>query len=379
MSSRAGHLHHPQPGWRDVVGADPLPWLLDSPEPAARWLATTRLLDLPPDDPQVRRAHEDVLADPGTRALVRRIPDWTVDQRLSGHESPGFAPHLLNLLGDMGVQAGEVDEVEALLDSMLAHHDDEGRFESFGTAARGQPPVWGALLCDSHALLEVLVRFGRYDDPRVRAGLERMAADLTETPQGRAWTCLPHTVTGWRGPGRRGDVCPMVTLQALRTWSWVPPGDRPAELEPATRVVLRAWTERATERPYQFGHGVRFKTVKWPPTWYSALAVVDTLGRFPQVWSDTASAQARALAEVTACLVAYNVSDGGTVVPRSVYRGFEDHSFGQKHRPSPFATALLLSAVRRVEALAPLVLEVDVSSLTSSKGGTGTPVAPRGA
>jgi hypothetical protein len=47
----------------------------------------------------------------------------------------------------------------------------------------------------------VLVRYGRSDDPRARAGLAQMAADLAPTTQGRPWPCLPHPVTGFRGPG----------------------------------------------------------------------------------------------------------------------------------------------------------------------------------
>jgi hypothetical protein len=46
--------------------------------------------------------------------------------------------------------------------------------------------MWGSLLWDSHPILEVLVRFGREQEPRVRSGLARMAADLALTGRGRA-------------------------------------------------------------------------------------------------------------------------------------------------------------------------------------------------
>lgn len=170
----------------------------------------------------------------------------------------------------------------------------------------------------------------------------------------------------------------MATLQALRAFSRLEAEDRPEDLLDPARVVLRAWRERGEEKPYQFGHGVHFKTVTWPPTWYDAHAVVDTLGRYPALWrEDPGGSDARSLAELTACLVAYNVSPDGTVTPRSVRRGFEAHSFGQKHHPSPFATALLLTTVRRVDELAPQVMGVDVRALGSSKGGSGRAVAPR--
>ena len=68
-----------------------------------------------------------------------------------------------------------------------------------------------------------------------------MAADLTATTQGRAWPCLPHPVTGFRGPGRTGDCCPQVTLEALRTFARLPRRQRPDGLLAVARVALRAW------------------------------------------------------------------------------------------------------------------------------------------
>ena len=364
--------------WRLLVGDDPVRWLLDAGEPAARWVALTGILGQDPGDPDVQDAHRDVVADPGTRELVARLPDWTAGDRLSGHSSPSFAPNLLNLLADMGVRAGDFAEVERLLDAMVVHQEPSGRFPSYAAVPRSEQPVWGALLCDSHAVLEVLVRFGRGQDPRVGTGLERMAADITSTAQGRAWPCLPHSTSGWRGPGRKDDLCPMVTLQALRVFARLAPGQQPAGLGEVARVALRAWQARATEKPYMFGHGRQFKTVKWPPTWYGAYAMLDTLGRYPQLWRGPRHhpADARALAELAACLVAYNISADGTVTPRSGYRGFEGWSFGQKKHPSPFATALLLAVLHRIDDLAPAAATVDVRTLASSKGGTGTAVPP---
>jgi hypothetical protein len=352
-------------------------WLLASEEPAARWVALTQLQGRTEDDPAVGAARTGMLADPATLALVERLPDWLRGDAFSGHEGPSFAPNLLNLLADMGVRAGDFDAIERVLDQMLAHQDASGRFESYGALRRGDPPVWGSLLCDTHAVTEVLVRFGRQDDPRVRRGLERMALDLAPTVQGPAWPCLPHTKTGWRGPGRKQDFCPMVTLQALRTFARLPSAGPDGILDVA-RVTARSWRVRASEKPYMFGHGRQFKTVKWPVTWYGAYAVVDTLGRYPALWTGTGAQPEDRLAvtELTACLVAYNVDSDGRVTPRSTFRGFQAYSFGQKKQPSPLATALLAAVVLRVSDLAPDIAAVDVTSLGSSKGGRGTALPP---
>lgn len=362
-----------------LLGADPVPALLDCGEPAARWVVRTAVLGQPLDDPEVMADHAAVRADPGTAGLISRLPDWTAGDKLSSHSDPRFAPNLLNLLADMGMTADDHPRIGRLLGQFLGHQDHDGRFESFGQSGASPEPVWGALPCDSHAVTEVLIRYGRAGDPRVQRALAQIADDLTGTAQGPAWLCRPHTVTGFRGPGRKGDFCPQVTLQALRAFAGLPAAARPSGLTGAARVALRAWRMRGTEKPYMFGHGIAFKTVKWPVTWYGAYAVLDTLGRYPGLWRGPGAdpADRAALAELAACLAAYNAGPGGWVVPRSTYRGFESFSFGQKKRPSPFATARLLAVLHRLGDLAGDAAAVDVGALGSSRGGQGRARPPR--
>ncbi len=366
-------------GWQAMLPRDPLPWLLASSEPSARWTALVELLDRPPGDPEVRAAHEAVLADEGTRELLDRLPDWDRPQQISGHDAPAFAPNLLHLLADMGVGADDDPRISRLLGQMTRHVDDGGRLATLATLRGSDEPHWGALLCDAHAIADVLVRLGRAADPRVGRALARAAGDLEDTAQGRAWPCRPDDATRFRGPGRRADVCPLVTLEALRAFSRLAEAERPPGLVDIARVSLRAWRERGTEKPYLFGHGVQFKTVKWPPTWYGAYLVLDVLGRYPALWqgADARPWDRRALAELTACLVAYNVTPDGVVIPRSVRQGFGAFSFGQKKLPSAWATARLGVVLRRLGDLAADVAAIDVAALTSSRGGTGAARPPR--
>lgn len=373
----------PTPGaspwpWARFFSQDPREWVLGSDEPAARWVLLTGVLDCGPQDVRVLAARAAVLADPRTRALISRLSDWEAGLPFSGHDSPAFAPNLLCLLADMGLQTGDHPRVDKLLERMLAHQDPEGRFASFAPRRGSEVPVWGVLLCDSHAIAEALVRFGLAGDARVHQALAAMADDLTATAQGPAWPCRPDPVSGFRGPGRKGDCCPQVTLEALRVFARLPATERPEGLLDAARTVLRVWVERGTQKPYMFGHGRTFKTVKWPATWYRADAVLDALGGYPQLWIDRGPADCdrRALSELAACLIAYNLTPEGRVVPRSTYRGFEAFSFGQKAEASPFATARLLAILHRFDDLAVDVSGVDVRDLGSSRGGTGRAAPP---
>lgn len=353
--------------------------LADADDAGARWLTLPAVLELPADDDRVVAAHAAVLDDPLTADLLDRLGPWDAERRISGHDKPEFAPNLITLLLDRGVTGTDAPRLAACLTSMLEHQADDGRFLALGRAKASDEPVWAALPCDAHAILEVLARGGYVDDPRVRAAYARVAADLAGTAQGPGWRCLPDPAQGFRGPGRKDDCCPQVTLEALRAFSHLPPAQRPDTLPDAARTVLGIWRRRTQARPYQFGHGRGFKEGKWPPTWYSALAVVETLGRYPQVWDgpDAADQDRTAMAELAATLAAYCVDDQGRVAPHSVFTGFAGHDFGRRGQPSELAAALVLRALHRMRSLAQRIDAVDVLTLAGAKGGTGTPLPPR--
>ena len=363
----------------ELVGADPIPWLLGSAEPYAAWATLTGVLGRPADDPDVCAAHDAIVHDAGVRRLVDELPTWDVESEVSEHHSPKFLPNRLNLLADMGVGGGDFDLIERLLNRLLEHQDARGRFRAVGPDGGRPKPDAGSLLCDTNVVADVLLRYGRAGVPAVRHALDRMAADLAATPQGRAWQCVPEQRAFLRMPGRGGNVCPQVTLEGLRAFSYLPPAERPARIADAARTPLEIWRRRSAERPYGFGHGYQFKSVKWPNFWYDVLWVLETVGRYPEVWRGprARAEDRRSVAELAACLIAYNFDENGRVVPKRTYPGFETFSFGSKHGPSPFATARCLIALGRVTDLADEITSVDVEALPSSKGGGSTAMPPR--
>ena len=364
--------------WIDLLEADPAPWLLAADEPAARWITLTRVLGRADDDLGVVAARAAVLADAATADLLGRLGDWEAGDAIGGHNSPRYLPNLLVLLDEMGVRRTDDARLEAVLQAMLRRQADDGRFLSFASWRGMDAPVWAALPCDVHAVAEALLRYGAADDPRVRSALDCISAGLSDTAEGPGWLCVPDPAVPFRGPGRKADVCPQVTAEALRVFAHVPAAARPAGLLEAARTLLGVWRARRVRQPYMFGHGAQFKAGKWPATWYCALTVLEALGAYPELWTGAAApADRRAVAELCACLIAYAVSPDGTVTPRSCYKGFEQHSFGQKKRPSPFATARVLAVLAPFADLAPEIRAVDPRALGSAKGGTGAPVPPK--
>ncbi len=363
----------------ELLQADPLPWILSSDEPYARWVVLRLLLGRGADDPAVVAARSATIADEGVRWLVEDLPTWA-DQTDDTAPSATYAPNRLNLLADMGVGGGDFERVESVLDEMLEHQERSGRFQSLGSMPRRPKPEWGSLLCDTAAITDAMLRFGRGDDPRVQAAVARLMGDAEPTSQGLGWRCLPEErapLIG--GPARSMEPCPQITLEGVRLISQLPVEDRPVQTLDLARAPLEAWRRRETERPSGYGHGYQFKTVKWPNLWYDVLWVLETVGRFPGLWAgpDARPADRRSIAELAACLIEYNLGADGRVTPRRAYRNYERFSFGRKDAPSPFATARCLVALERVIDLTDDIRSVDVSSLPSTRDGAPTAVQPR--
>jgi hypothetical protein len=252
----------------------------------------------------------------------------------------------------LGVRAGDFPRIERALDAMLARQSDDGRFLTPGGTTAAGRASWTSLPCDHFAILEALLLFGRGDAAQVEAGLERVRGTLAATAQGSGWLCIPDPVAKWRGPGRKGDACLQVTIEALRLFSLVPASARPRGLVEPVRTVLGAWRRRGTEKPYFFGHGRRFVEGKWPPTWYDASAVLEAIAAYPAAWKSAAAAapDRKSALQIVRALAA-NFGPDGMIRPRSCFKGFEGWSFGQKKLPSAWATARLCGILRKYSSI----------------------------
>lgn len=347
--------------------ADAVPWLLGSDEPFAIWATLTGVLGKSAEDPEVMSVRAAVVSHPDVQALIGELPA-ALGEHAEGHHSPLFLPNRLNLLADMGLTVGDDQRLDAVLEALLDRRDRSGRFRA-PDATRPKPDA-GSLLCDSNAITDVLLRLGLGEDVRVKKAVARLITDSEATPQGSAWCCVPEKRPLFRVNTPQSDACPQITLEGLRVLARLPGSARPADTEKIARTPLEIWRRRVDERPYEFGHGYQFKTVKWPSFWYDVLAVVTTLGRFPGIWrgAEARPADTRAMAELAACLISYNVGPDGRVTPKRVHRGYERFSFGTKTGPSPFATARVLSALVPVASLAAQIRAVDVDMLPNSMG-----------
>jgi hypothetical protein len=206
--------------WREALHGDPLPWLLEPETPAVRHLTLRWLLDEPEDASSVRRARAAAMrADPIAATLAAQDPRgyWV-------KPGPGYGPKYtgtvwsLMFLDQLGADARD-RRIQRSCAYVLAHTQAPGG--GFGWSGTNSTAVH----CLHGNLLHALVRFGWFDDERVRAAVEWQARSVTgegHAPWHRWATSGPGFACGING----GLPCAWGAIKALRALSAIPPRRR---------------------------------------------------------------------------------------------------------------------------------------------------------
>lgn len=199
-----------------------LAWLLEGDEPSIRYLALTRLLGSPEDDPEVRAARGRI---PGmgwaADILARQHADgwWAAEDNL-------YRPKYLStnwmllILADLGVTNSDPRIARAcdLWIERMAKPD--GGFAGDGSK-RGH-------LCTTGNTARALVQFGYEDRPEVRRAFEWLAAN--RDPKG-GWSCF--------GSGRNLD-----SWEALSAFAAYPRPKWTADMARAVELGAAFFLER---------------------------------------------------------------------------------------------------------------------------------------
>jgi len=226
--------------WRNRLRDDPLPWLLDEANPAARHLALRDLLGRAGDDADVRAARDAATrTDPIAAILAAQDPGGFWEKPGAGYATK-YRGTVWSLIFLEQLAADDADRrVRAACGYVLAH----AQTTSGGLGASGsfveRPPAPSAVIhCLNGNLLRALVGFGWLDDERVRRAIDWEARAITGDADVR------YYASGTSGPGfacgANGKLpCGWGAVKALRGLAAIPPRRR-------TAPVRRALEEGAT-------------------------------------------------------------------------------------------------------------------------------------
>ncbi len=317
----------------------PIDWLLSCEEPWTRYRTLVDLLGLPEDDDQVEASRQDMLAHPAVQGLIQQAATWP-GYPLKRHNDSGHPLHLFGVLADLGVRHDDPG-VGPILDSVLAHQSSEGAFETVtnvSTAYGGSgEDAWSWMPCDAPVLLGGLLGLGRRDEPRVERAIHHLVGLVHEN----GWRCDRGETAGksFRGPGRKGDPCPIATVYALRALATIPEAADSAATRAGVAMLLGHWERGREVKHYLFGVGTDYRKLKYPFVWYDILHVADTLSRFPFARSDDR------FTEMVAAIAA-QADEQGRFTAGSAYRAWKDWPFADKRHPSPWLTLLASRLLR---------------------------------
>ena len=315
-------------------------WLVESPEPWTRYRTLRDLLGRPEEDAEVAAARAALLAHPQVQSLIAQAATWP-GRAIQRHNDASHPIYAFSTLADFGLAATDpgIDRATA---AVLAHRSADGALQSVLNVAPSfggtGEDTWSWALCDVPTLLYAQLALGLGQE----AGVQAAIAHLVNAADEVGWRCRCGPELGkFRGPGRKGDPCPIANVHALKALSLVP-----EYLEsPATRrgaeMLLNHWERRADTKYYLFGVGSDFRKLKYPFVWYDILHLADVLSRCRFVHADPR------FREMVAAITA-QTDAGGCYTAGSMYQAWKGWSFVDKKRPSPWLTFLALRIQQRV-------------------------------
>ena len=318
-------------------------WLAESGEPWTRYRTLVDLAGRPESDAAVMSARRDMVDSSAVKELVARAATWG-QTPLKRHNDAGHAIYALSTLAHFGLRIDDPGLAD-IAEMVATRQSAEGAFRSvanispnYGGTGEDQ---WTWMACDAPTLLYALVAFGLEEDPRVHAATEHLIASA----ESEGYRCTVSDDLGtFRGPGKRGDPCPIANVYALRALSLSPAGQRSDAARQAGEMLLRHWQEGRGRKYYLFGVGTDFRKLKYPFVWYDILHVAEVLSRFEFSRADPRFRSM--LEEITS-----QADSEGRYTAGSMYRAWKGWSFADKKAPSPWLTYVVKTIEGRVRGL----------------------------
>lgn len=323
--------------WKRRLKADPTDWLLTEREPWVRYRTLVDLLDRPEDDPEVKVARQAMLEHPQVQGLIgelRECPGYP----LKRHNDAKHPLHKLAVLSDFGFQASD-PAMPWIVKEVMTHQSPEGAFQvtaqidpRYGGTGEAE---WIWMLCDAPTVLYALLAFGLGESEAVKRAVHHLVSLLRDN----GWPCASQT--GFRGPGRKADPCPLANLLALKALAQVPETRDSEATHIGAEMLLGHWERQKERKIYLFGMGTDFRKLKYPFIWYDILHVTDVLSRFPFLKKDPR------LQDMVENVMAQQ-GEQGRFTASSVWTAWKGWEFGQKKEPSPWITFLVLRVIKRM-------------------------------
>jgi len=231
-------------GWKRLLNADTIDWLLEPDNPSVRYLALTDLVGAAAADPGVVRTKAAIMHSGPVPQILAKQEDgghWAEPDRFYHRKYTGTVWQLLILAELMADPADP--RVRRAGEFILSNSQDR---ESHGFAMHRSAKLGGGrhsevIPCLTGNMVWSLIRLGHLDDPRVQRGIDWI------TTYQRFDDRAEKAPTGWpydkAEPCWGTHTCHMGVVKSLKALSEIPPEGRSGAvnrtLEQGTEYLLR--------------------------------------------------------------------------------------------------------------------------------------------
>jgi len=231
-------------GWKTLLNADAIDWLLEPDNPSVRYLALTDLVGVAAEDPEVVRTQAVIMQSGPVPQILAKQEDgghWAEPDRFYHRKYTGTVWQLLILTELMADPADP--RVRRTCEFILSNSQDR---ESFGFAMHRSAKLGGGrhsevIPCLTGNMVWSLIRLGHVDDPRVQRGIDWI------TTYQRFDDRAEKVPTGWpydkAEPCWGTHTCHMGAVKSLKALSEIPPAARSnavnRTLEQGTEYLLK--------------------------------------------------------------------------------------------------------------------------------------------
>lgn len=219
--------------WRSALKGDPVPWLLEAANPAARHLALRWLEDRGADDPLVAEARRAAMtAEPIATILANQVPEGYWEKPGAGYATKyrGTVWQVI-FLDQLGADGAD-PRIRAACEYVLAHAAaPNGGFGASGALGPGGPPNSYVIHCLNGNLLRALIGFGWLRDERVARAIDWEARTITGEGVERWYAS--STGPDFRCGANGGQPCAWGAVKAMLGLAGIPPAERSALVDRA--------------------------------------------------------------------------------------------------------------------------------------------------
>lgn len=323
--------------WRSALNGDPVPWLLEAANPAARHLALRWLEDRDVDDALVVEArHAAMAAEPIATILANQAPEGYWEK-----PGPGYATKYrgtvwqIVFLEQLGADGAD-PRIHAACEYLLAHAPaPNGGFGASGVVGASATPNSYVIHCLNGNLLRALVGFGWLGDQRVVRAIEWEARAITG--EGIERWYASSTGPDFRCGANGRQPCAWGAVKAMLGLARIPPAERTPLVDRAIeRGVAFLLSRDPAVADYPTADGTGRPNGSWFKPGFPSAYVTDVLQTL-EALTDLGLARDPRLGHAIEWLLSLQERDGRWR-NRYAYNGKTWIDFEPQGKPSKFTT-----------------------------------------